>query len=300
MNLDELRSVQNAERRKSGLQSLRESFYSEAGEYVASLKQQRERAADRADDPFSDPEVKRLSDEIETAEEVIEAIYERRMGKLLKRASLAASEMSADEEGLTTEEQELFHDIVERIRTNKSTVLDTVSGEADGEDPPDRDGSESAAGPDDRDPAPGTEPDDGVRAADAMGSTGDQGGEPADPVGDPTLTESRDEAPEPTEVPPGDPPGGDTAPPGDTAPSDGHAKAAPAGGRETATEDGGGSPGVESQRGTDRVTVRITRDVGEIFGVDDRQYDLASEDVVQLPEQNADPLVRRDAAERLD
>jgi DNA replication factor GINS len=46
--------------------------------------------------------------------------------------------------------------------------------------------------------------------------------------------------------------------------------------------------------------VRITSDVGEIFGVDQRAYDLTAEDVVTLPEANAGPLVERDAAERLD
>jgi len=51
---------------------------------------------------------------------------------------------------------------------------------------------------------------------------------------------------------------------------------------------------------SDRATVRITRDVGAIFGVDEREYDLANEDVVTLPAENADPLVQRDAAEQLD
>jgi DNA replication factor GINS len=40
--------------------------------------------------------------------------------------------------------------------------------------------------------------------------------------------------------------------------------------------------------------------VGQILGIDEREYDLAAEDVVRLPEQNAEPLVQRDAAERLD
>jgi DNA replication factor GINS len=40
--------------------------------------------------------------------------------------------------------------------------------------------------------------------------------------------------------------------------------------------------------------------VGEILGVDERAYDLASEDVVTLPAANAEPLVERDAAEPLD
>jgi DNA replication factor GINS len=50
----------------------------------------------------------------------------------------------------------------------------------------------------------------------------------------------------------------------------------------------------------ERTTVRITRDVGSILGVDEREYDLEREDVVTLPATNADPLVERDAAERLE
>jgi len=50
----------------------------------------------------------------------------------------------------------------------------------------------------------------------------------------------------------------------------------------------------------DRQTVRITRDVGAIFGVDEREYELASDDVVALPTENAEPLIQRDAAERVD
>jgi DNA replication factor GINS len=50
----------------------------------------------------------------------------------------------------------------------------------------------------------------------------------------------------------------------------------------------------------DRTTVRITRDVGEIVGVDEQVYTLESEDVVALPETNAKPLLDREAAEQLD
>jgi len=46
--------------------------------------------------------------------------------------------------------------------------------------------------------------------------------------------------------------------------------------------------------------LRMTADVGEILGVDDRAYDLESEDVVSLPRQNAEPLLEREAAERLE
>ena len=67
---------------------------------------------------------------------------------------------------------------------------------------------------------------------------------------------------------------------------------APAG----ADDAGGETPNPD----TDRTTVRITQDVGEVFGVDEQTYHLSAEDVVTLPEVNATPLVERDAAEPLD
>ena len=60
------------------------------------------------------------------------------------------------------------------------------------------------------------------------------------------------------------------------------------------------APDRSSEADTERTTLRITRDVGEIFNVDEREYDLASEDVVTLPTPNAEQLLDRDAAERLD
>jgi len=105
----------------------------------------------------------------------------------------------------------------------------------------------------------------------------------------------------PTPVPP------EPAPPG--APgveADDAGASEPSGGAGTgdeATSDAGESDaetGAADSTATDRATVRVTRDVGSIFGVDEREYDLASEDVVTLPAENAAPLVERDAAERLD
>jgi DNA replication factor GINS len=129
MNLDELRSVQNRERQTDSLQHLRDSFYEEVGTYIADLKAERERVADRSDDPWSNPEIQQLSDEIDTAEEVAESIYERRMGKLVKDASLAAAGYATDTEGLTLEEERLFEDLVGRIETNKTSVLEVLSGD---------------------------------------------------------------------------------------------------------------------------------------------------------------------------
>ncbi|EMA59406.1 hypothetical protein C470_11032 [Halorubrum distributum JCM 13561] len=369
MNLDELRSAQAKERRKDSLQHLRDSFYDDVGAYVADLRAARDRRAEQVENPFADDDVRRLSDEVETAEEVAEALYERRVGKVVKLASFAAADMSVDEEGMTTEERKLFDDLVERITANKSEVLDVLAGESPvPDDGPTADGASAApeaveAGdpassdrtPSDRtpsdpaaeteEPPAGTEPADAGPAdalAGAMGGTETDSTADAPPA--PTEKDAAPPAPEPTEGTGGDgtetdddptpvPP--ESAPPGavgvDEDP-DGVADGTPAGDADEstadATTDGGAVPvgaaggeptadaapaadseptgGAESTadadpaEDTERATVRITRDVGAIFGVDEREYELASEDVVSLPVENADPLVQRDAAERID
>ncbi|MFC6718833.1 hypothetical protein ACFQGT_14895 [Natrialbaceae archaeon GCM10025810] len=327
MNLEELRTVQSKERQKDSLQNLRPSFYREVGDYIADLEAERERVADAADDPFSSPEVGRLTDEIETAKDVVEAIYERRMGKLVKQASLAAAGMPANDEGLTAEEADLFDDLIDRIQGNKRRVLDVLEG------------AESAPGPDAQ--AAGD-----TTAADANGSTDGPTADSAtderpSPNEQARSTTADDAPPAPPESPAadgvsaadvmgGDPPSSD--PPGvETAPTDGSEDArstnststpsAPSSGSgtdprpsdadPTAADDSsaqgaesrgdtGGGAGAAPDREVDRVTVRITRDVGSILGVDDREYTLSADDVVTLPERNADPLVERDAAEPLE
>ncbi|MFB6104491.1 MAG: hypothetical protein ABEJ57_05320 [Halobacteriaceae archaeon] len=216
MNIDELRSVQSRERSTSDLQELRDSFYADVAEYVTELRAERDRVAAEREDPYDD-EVIRLTDEIRTTEQVVESVYERRVGKIVKRASFAANDMGEEPSGLTEEERALYTDIVDRIEANKETVLDVVTGDA---------------GRDDAQPIPHDSPTD--------------------------TDDARD--PEPAPEP------------------------------EPETED---DP-------EDRATVRITEDVGEIYGVDDRVYTLETDDVVTLPRENAGPLLERDAAESLE
>ncbi|ELY56935.1 DNA replication complex subunit Gins51 [Natronococcus jeotgali] len=316
MNLDELRSVQSKERQKDSLQNLRPSFYQEVGEYIAELEAERDRAAERADDPFSSPEVSRLTDEIETAKDVVEAIYERRMGKLVKQASLAAAGMAADDDGLTAEEADLFEDLVDRIDANKTRVLDVLEGleaeSGDASEPEAVDESDSAT-PDDAPPATPMEPDPTANVADRS-ENADVDPTTIEPDDDPRASDASDvtaadvmggsgppvdeDAPKPDAEPtsPADGPEDDTEPPGesvdpefdeDTA-GDSLEDSEPAAGSSSESDD------------VERVTVRMTRDVGSILGVDDREYTLSTDDVVTLPEQNASPLLERDAAERLD
>jgi DNA replication factor GINS len=304
MNLDELRTVRRTERQKDTLQHLRDSFYRDVAEYIEDLKAQRKQAAAAADDPFGDPEVGRLSDEIETAEEVVESLYERRVGKVVKLATFAAADMSGDEGGLTHEERNLYDDLVDRIRQNRETVLETLSGghaagDDAGADEGDADeGAATADGPaavEPDTPAPVADAgDDDVLAA-AMGDDGpatkdgSAGTDDAAPAASdsPADAAGGDRREVPPDAPADAPVDGDTGAPADAGTGDAADAGAP---------DAAGSTSPEA----DRTTVRITRDVGEIFGVDQRSYDLEREDVVTLPADNAEPLLRKDAAERLD
>lgn len=225
MNLEELRRIRDTERSKDSLQHLRDEFYSEVGTYLEELRSQRDEAAEAADDPFSDPDVQRLSDEVSTAERTVEALYERRVGKIVKLASFAAADMSAEREGLTAEEQELFDAIVSRIKENRETVLATIAGKDMGDEP--------------------------TAESDAFS----RGAEPTD-----RTSAEHDGAEQPPD--------------------------------ETAEADQDDDP--------DRTTVRITSDVGEIVGIDDRAYDLSADDIISLPTKNAEPLLDRGAAERVE
>ncbi|WP_368407703.1 hypothetical protein [Halorussus amylolyticus] len=190
--------------------------------------------------------------------------------------------MPADDEGLTKKEQELFSQLVQCIKSNKEEVLDVLAGEETGSAPTTTD---STSGPDGA-PSPSREvPADDppalsedVSAADVMG-----GG----------ASETTAEASE-TESASADAPSADAD---DQRPAPDEAAAVAGGPDDEEDSDDERDPlaGLE-----ERTTIRITRDVGEIFGVDERTYDLENEDVVTLPEENAGPLVEQGAAEKLE
>jgi DNA replication factor GINS len=345
MNLDELRSVQRAERQTDSLQHLRDSFYEDVADYLAGLKQERQRAAAAAEDPFASEEVRRLSDEYQSAKEISNALYERRVGKVVKHASFAAADMAADEDGMTVEERELFEDLVERIRENRRTVLARLEGEREAEaadaDAPTEPTPDAGTGTGvETEPDPESDPvsrvadrlaDEGTTAADAPDTPGDAGASDrstapeddilADALGDAgtgtgpgtgagTGIEAEAEtegeggaadAPVDPSVRTADPTPDPVAASGRGEQSGGHdsrpATAPDAADADTAANDttpDGGTPAPE------RTTVRITADVGTVYGVDEREYDLAREDVVTLPTTNAEPLLQKDAAERID
>ena len=234
MNLDDLRRAKNRERETDSLQELPDSFYTDVADYIRERKSERADLAETVDDPFSSEDITRLSDEIETAEQIAESLYERRVGKVVKQASFAAADMGGGSKGnLTDEERDLYADLVDRITENKHRVLDVISGtDRDGDDGD----ADTVSGTPETEPSPAETAD--VAAADLMGDGEDTDADHSEPTDDDTDD--------------------------------------------------------------DRTTLRITRDVGEIFGVDQRTYTLETDDVVTLPAENATPLVQQDAAEKLE
>ncbi|WP_373189075.1 hypothetical protein [Halolamina sp.] len=301
MDIDELRTVQTKERQKDSLQHLRDSFYEDVAGYIQERKTRRQEAADAASDPFSDPEISRLTDEIETTEDVVEAVYERRVGKVVKLASFAAADMPVDEEGLTVQERDLFEDLVARINENKDRVLEILAGEGDSgpaAGPPGSEPASAAPGPEPTEEPAGPEAFDGPGPAEPTDHEAEAGSpdhsEPAvgtgtpEPGKAPGESASDDNPTPPPATPPDEPP---------EALLDAETESNPDPAAGESEDDAPGRPGGGA---TDqRTTVRITADVGRVLGMDDREYDLASEDVVSLPEENADALLKREAAEEL-
>lgn len=268
MDIEELHAVQSRERSSSDLQELRDSFYADVAQYLETLREERNRLATEREDPYDDAVI-RVNDKIQTAERVVESIYERRVGKVVDRAAFAATGVGEDNlEGLTEEERSLFKAIVERIESNRSQVLDEVTGDSEGTPP-------------------------GVR--------GDVDAVPAESDDEPDETDDG-----PVEVPAGGMTDG-----GPVRSQSGHSMTAetnsntsqPSPAAETTAETTESGPPADSSAESlldDRQLVRITDEVGEILGVDERIYDLQPNDVVLLPAPNAAPLLERGAADRLD
>ncbi len=333
MDLTELQSVRDRERQTDKLQQLRESFYADAGRFIQQLRSERDRAVERADDPFDSAEVRQLSDEIKTTQQTIEAIYEKRVGKIVKAASFAAADLPAEVDGMTAEEQALFDNLVGNIKDNRQHVLALLDGDdpanpegtdsspanadpsASGTEPPVNTRSESPTEPDHpNDTGTGSRPEpglsesdasDGVAAADVMGSADPSGegtyGQPDTGAGASDSESNPDSSITVSEGP-------DTAlsPETESVPPSSEPVDPPVrkdGGQDTSrgteSETQSGADAAATSETIDRQRVQILEDVDTFLGFDDRDYDLESNDVVSLPSTNADILLERGVAREL-
>lgn len=261
MDIEELRAVQSQERSSSELQELRDSFYADVADYLDSLREERERLARECEDPYDDSVI-RVNDEIDAAERVVQSIHERRVGKVVEQASFTANGLGDAPEGLTAEERALFEDLVERIETNTERVLDIVRGDA---------------------PSPAIAPEERPEGANSETSGP---GEPSSEADEGSSDESQTDA---------------AALMDDSVPDGGPGTATGTDGEPSPQDDAAAAPDEPAEdTDVDRQRLRMLDDVGEIYGIDDRVYDLQRDDVVTLPTENAGPLVERGAAERLE
>jgi DNA replication factor GINS len=129
MNLEDLREIQIEERTRSDLQPLLDSFYADVSKCIQNLRVERENILEGGIDAVDAKTVRRIEDEIRTVGEVVEAIYDRRVGKILKGASLTAAGLGKRDGSLAGVEVELFRNLVELLQKNRIEILERTSSE---------------------------------------------------------------------------------------------------------------------------------------------------------------------------
>jgi len=115
MNLEDLRLIQANERRSQGLQALEPDFYKRAMAYINELDDSKRQA--------DDARVAMIDNELQSARRVIDDIFKRRLGKIIKMASTRAFGLDIDPDGATQGEQEIFEQLVSLIQESKSKIL---------------------------------------------------------------------------------------------------------------------------------------------------------------------------------
>lgn len=115
MNLDDLRILQSNERSSPQLQEVEKDLYKKIAEYIKALEQ-------KIQDP-EDPETQKIKDERDSAKRVAESIFDKRLGKIIRLASLKASGLGRSPKSLTPEEQMIFDSLVETLEKGRAAIL---------------------------------------------------------------------------------------------------------------------------------------------------------------------------------
>ncbi len=112
------------EERKSKIVPLESGFYEKAAKQIHELEEEKNRIEDASSTKYSI-----LDDELKTARKSIESIVERRIGKIIKEASLRASSKTREKQdidSMTPEERELYNKLLELMTTWRSKLLDKI------------------------------------------------------------------------------------------------------------------------------------------------------------------------------
>lgn len=110
--------------RKSKLVPLENDFYEKAARQISELEDEKSRIEDIYGTKYAI-----IEDEIKTARKSLENIIERRMGKIIKEASLRASSKQKEKQdidSMTQEERDFYNRLLELMTQWRSELLDKV------------------------------------------------------------------------------------------------------------------------------------------------------------------------------
>ncbi len=110
--------------RKSKLVPLENDFYEKAAGQISELEDEKSRIEDTYGTKYAI-----IEDEIKTARKSLENIIERRMGKIIKEASLRASSKQKEKQdidSMTQEERDFYNRLLELMTQWRSELLDKV------------------------------------------------------------------------------------------------------------------------------------------------------------------------------
>lgn len=108
--------------RKSKLVPLGSDFYEKVAGQLRELEEEKSRIEDISGSKYAI-----IDDELRTARKSIENIIERRIGKIIKEASLhASSKQKADIDSMTAEERGLYNKLLELMMEWRGALLDKV------------------------------------------------------------------------------------------------------------------------------------------------------------------------------
>ncbi|MFQ6120348.1 MAG: hypothetical protein ACE5KE_10740 [Methanosarcinales archaeon] len=119
MNID-LSKIIRQERSSEKLQKLEGDFYKKVGEYLKSLEEEKAKL-----DPYSTKALI-IEDELRTARLNIKNIIDRRLRKIIDKASLKASGYQGYIEFSIKEEEEIYKQVLESITKGKKKILNGI------------------------------------------------------------------------------------------------------------------------------------------------------------------------------
>lgn len=121
MDADDLRGYRDTARDSPNLQNLPDSFYQDVAAYLEELRDRRATIIEQSDQPFENQEVQAITDQIEETKTLVEAIFNRRLAKILQQALIKERSI---ENQLTEAETLLLADLEGKIPDSMDEFLD--------------------------------------------------------------------------------------------------------------------------------------------------------------------------------